>query len=322
MTVKVEFLFNLNIFFMKKSIIAFAALALLACPTINAQEEIKGDYSADVEFNLFGNAWNTFRINELNLRYHLDKSSAVRIILGYGMNNDKTVVPNDNQDPAIDRDKTYTISHSTTETVNKSQNFKIGAGYELHKMVFGKVDVYGGLVAQYQMNMYSGVQTYEENTENQNVGAANYTKRVYTDNWTREYFKSNSAGQNNNFAISARLLGGANVYFYKNVYLGTELGFQYTYAKQSQGYNEYNRKQVTKNYSGASKGASTLQNTVTTTNVSSSETGVSKTTTVTNTNGTITSNETPGYTPTGGNDRTANAFGLFIQPAFRIGIRF
>jgi hypothetical protein len=326
---------------MKKSIIALVSLAFLAYPVANAQE-ISGNYSADVDFNLFGNDFNNFNSNnlDLNFRYFLNEKSAIRLNVGFDIRSENSKVVSDNEDPMIyDNEneyfktlpKTANIRHTTTETIDKTRTFKIGLGYELHKMVFGIADVYAGALAGYEAKFYSTVINTDDYQETQTKTTGYYTRNETTTKTKQEYFKSNQAGQQNSNSLTARIYGGANVYFFKNVYLGAELGIGYRYSKASGGYDTTTRSIVSKSFANNDNnkrsGAEAMQ-TIESSIDYSTETGIqtgSRTTTdhQNSSNNKIEPNFYDGYYgPVTNQTDITHAIGLFIQPSFRIGIRF
>mgnify|MGYP002522473478 CR=1 FL=1 len=327
---------------MKKSIIALVSLALLAYPVVNAQE-ISGKYSADVDFNLFGNDFNTFKSNnlDLNFRYHLNEKSAIRLHVGFDIRSQNTTNVADNEDPMIYENeneyfktlpKTANIQHTTTETIDKTRIFKIGLGYELHKIVFDIADVYGGAGVGYQAQLYSTVVNEDDYQETQIKTAGSYTRNEKTTKTKQEYFKTNQAGTNNNTNIlTARLYGGANVYFFKNVYLGVELGIVYGYAKATGGYHTTSQSIVSKdfaNYDNNKRSGAEAMQTIESSIDYSSETGIQTgSRTITDhqdsSNNKIETNYYDGYFgPVNNLTNITHAIGLSIQPSFRIGIRF
>ena len=320
---------------MKKILVSFIAFMLIVSLEAQAQGRKNIDeskkaqaysaerlnlWSTDVEMNLFGNNFNNFRLNELNVRRYLNDRTALRFTLGFGMNNDKTTNTTENEDPSIDKNATYYISHSNTETINRVKNFKVGFGYEYHRDIFDKVDIYTGGELGFETFLYSATVTTNADAENQNVGTSYYSRTETTYTQTDDYYKSDALGSTNMNNIFIGGFAGADVYFYKNIYVGAELGLKYVYSSGADGYYETSSKQVSSNYSGTAKSNITSSSVTTITNESSTETGVGKNVVTVSSTGASTT--TTLYSPVTTNKNVASSLGLYIEPSLHIGIRF
>ena len=320
---------------MKKSIVALFAVALMAT-SVQAQESYNSGkfnpLSVDVNLNLFGNNFNNFNINRLNVRYFLDNQSALRFNLGFDMSTDKAVVNNENNDPNADKKKTYTIANAKRETVDKSTYLSLGVGYERHNNLSDKIDLYGGAGVGVFMDRYSAKQTVEANGERQTVqfnaagDITNYKFDTQVFNSTTDFFNMSSDGTNQNgMGIFVNAFGGIDFYLYKNLYLGAELGVYYQYYKAEDGYSEQSSKDVLTSLAGPNNLNTTKTVTTTTVN-SSTKDGTTKTdvltvtTTATGTN--ETKNTTNNYAGVTTNKNVANNIGLYMEPSLHIGVRF
>lgn len=321
---------------MKKSIVALFAVALMAT-SVQAQESYNSGkfnpLSVDVSLNLFGNNFNNFDINRLNVRYFLDNQSALRFDLGFSMSTDKATQNTDNNDPNADKKKTYAISNDKIETIDKETYFKIGAAYEMHNNLSDKIDLYGGAGVGVFIDLYSAKQTQNTEGESQTVTFNNATGDVtsysFTTNSlnsTANYYKRSSNGANQNgMGIYVDAFGGIDFYLYKNLYLGAELGVYYQYYKAENGYAEFSSKQVQTTLAGPNN-LNTTKTVTTTTIDASTKTGATKTdvvvvtTTATGTTENKTTNN--GYTAVTNNKNVANNIGLYMEPSLHIGVRF
>ena len=307
---------------MKRSAVVLFAFAVMASYNVMAQgrknldSESKATYSserlnlwsADVELNLFGSSFDNFRIDQFKVRRYLNDNAALRLSLGFDFDSYKSTSTSDNEDPNINKSSNYSISHSKSENTYREKFFKIGVGYEYHKDIFDRVDIYAGGEIGYYGHFYSATLKSTSDSESQTGGS----RTESSSNTTTNYFNcdgvTSTDNQNNhNFYISG--LAGVDVYFYKNMYIGAELGVAYRLSTGKQGYYERESESVTKTSAGTSR----------TTTEFSSKTGEGKNVT-TLPSGTTTTTNT--YTPVSGRDYIDHDFYLYIEPAFHIGIRF
>lgn len=262
-------------------------------------------WSTDVEMNLFGNSFNNFQIEKLKVRRYLNDNTALRFSLGFGLDTYKNTSTNDNDNPNINKSSYYSITHSKNESTEREYNFKIGVGYEYHRDIFDKVDIYAGGEIGYAGYFYSETQKTTGDSESGSGSSITTT----TSNSTKNYYNSDSYGNENYHEFYISGIAGVDVYFYKNIYVGVEMGVNYTLGTGKNGYYEDSSETITKTNSGTTSVKTEF----------SSKTGEGKTVS-TNTSGTTTT--TNSYTPVSGNKEVWNALGLFIEPSFHIGIRF
>lgn len=278
-------------------------------------------WSTDVNFNLFGNNFNNFKMTELNLRRYLDDCTALRLSVGFGMDNKKDFSNSDNEDPNLDYNVTYSTSHSETMTTSSQKSFNIGIGYERHADIFDKVDVFYGAELGYSGKFYSAKTQTDSKSVNQYVYTSSYSRMETTRTYEKKYFKSDDCGNMNSNGFYATLFAGVDVFVYKNIYLGTELGLKYDNSHSKNGYYTVNDKKVTKNYEGTNKNLSSLSQTVEVTSEFSSKDGVGKNTKKTEPYSTSDYNNDT-YNAVSSSKSVGNNINLFIDPSFRIGIRF
>lgn len=182
---------------MKKFFIA--AIALLASVTgVKAEENVtlpaSGDFSVEVQFNPFGNDFDTFGLDNMKLkgRYFFGDQDAVRMGLGFGVNSNK-VTPNPE---GVGNEK----------DVNNTQrigNFAIDLGYERHFVKKGRIDLYAGAGLGFAMQNSCDTEKFYSNNEQ----------------CTKKTFNKNSY---TTFDVNA--FSGIDFYVYKGLYLGAEIG--------------------------------------------------------------------------------------------------
>lgn len=200
---------------MKKFILAAALVACMA-PAAIAQDEFapeKGNISVEVQFNPFSNDYTTFKQSDLGLsaRYFITNKDAVRLNIGFGLHKDVN-----NYDEEISENNFVTLHNNT-----RHSNFNINLGYERHLVTKGRLDLYAG--AQIGVGFDSYGKTSEE---------YNYSEKVVEKYWNNNY-QVDEDGQtvtkigstNLNFGIFT----GVDFYVYKGLYVGAELGLNFTY---------------------------------------------------------------------------------------------
>jgi len=308
---------------MKKLAVSIFAIALMASFNAQAQEKsqyLSGLWSTNVGMNLFGCDFDNFDEGELNLkvRRFLNDNAALRLSLDFGYLNKKNTNYDDKESPLIDKDKdSYSgVYHDKTESIDRECNFMIAVGYEYHKIFFDRIDLFAGGDLGYRGEFYSATSKTNHESESQTVTTGSFSRSETSSTTTTEYYKRSIGGSSNNsHSFFIRGLAGVDVYFYKNLYVGTELGVYYGIQMSKDGYYERDIESTKKTFSGPSKGNITSTTETKTTTEYSSETGVTKTTT----DGTTTSS----YAYPGNRDEyISHSIGLFIEPSFHIGIRF
>lgn len=325
------------------------ALAIVAMLTVsaNAQETttaatsyapVKGDFSTEVQFNPFSNNFQTFRIDGLKARYFFTDKDAVRVNLGFSMDNnsrtDETI--NDSKFPDATN---YTTTKTTTETNTKQMDLKIGIGYERHFMNSGRVDLYGGAEVGFMGSFFSGDESIETSTTTRTtIGTTGYTLTETSTSQKIEYSGMTpaaspagttpafnnpfaAAANYNNYSIYASVFTGIDFYVYKGIYVGTELGLRFnTGNNMSNGTYTYSFNSNAKTTNNAG-GTSTITTTTTSWDFDS-ETGIQQGKTV-NVAGTTTT-ETQIQNAYNSHDVSASRTQLrvYIEPALRLGWRF
>ena len=159
-----------------------------------------GDISTEVQFNPLSNSKNSFQIDGLRLRYFLSDENAVRVNLGFGINNKKDYEKKAQTDNA-EKNEYY-------KTTNV--NWSIDLGYEKHHSMSPRLDVYSGFEA--------GIQK----TSLEEPVRENYS-----------YVKESSL-KSSTFGWQASIFTGADFYVYRGLYLGSELGLRFTQSKKGE----------------------------------------------------------------------------------------
>ena len=294
------------------------AICLGSFSVANAQyEPEKGDFAVELGFTPFNTeSGEAFKLNEgmLKARYFISDKNALRLKLGFGIDNSTNTVTN-TADP-IDKTVPYVAGETVTKTKEKNTNFSIMLGYERHLFTEGRFDVYAGIELGYMMNKFSGNQTVEgsyKSFDNKGIVDGTSTQKDNTDYTNRAIAKFDDDGNvltsSNNFV--GNLFAGVDVYVWRNLYLGAECGLGFKTGKSPNTYTSFDK------FSATYKANGELVNS--TTQIWDGET---QTGSITNATAT-TSNTTPTGTGNSVCDETTNtSFKLYVEPAIRIGWRF
>lgn len=312
---------------MKKlvKITAVAALVMVSSSTYAQFEPQAGDISTEVQFNPFSTNFKTFGLQDdiqFKARYFLTNQDALRIKLGFSMDNTndvtKTTLTND-----FDTNKpAYTLNNREVETNDKATQFQFALGYERHFIKEGRLDVFAGAELGYQMYSYSGDVTTTINNDRVSGTTGSTTRIQTTSNQKDEYKNQSTDGTNvNSNRFFAGLFTGVDFYIYKGLYVGTELGIRF-----ANGVNRvnptlersFNETIITTNTSGSTSTVNTQK-----TNWSeSSESGIRKGNTVTVTGTTTTENKIETATPATDREVKGTSLNFYIEPALRLGWKF
>lgn len=186
---------------------AVAALMMLSATSAMAQyAPEKGDLSTELQFNPFGNNYNTFRLDGLKARFFVADKHAIRAMLNLGIDGNTTrATLNKN---VVNYDK-LKDDYTTTGNVN----FGLGVGYEYHFMNSNRIDLYLGGQFGFDINAYSGEQeTYLP---------------APVDGVQKTTFKGHDgAGNVSSANIYGQVFTGIDFYLYKGLYLGTEIALR------------------------------------------------------------------------------------------------
>lgn len=197
---------------MKKFILAAALVAAMA-PAAVAQDEFapeKGDFGVELQFNPFSNDYTTFRDSEYGLtgRYFITNKDAIRLNIGFGVHKDI-----DNTDFETSENNYVTLHNNT-----RRSNFNINLGYERHLVTKGRLDVYAGA----QVGV--GFESYGSTTEQWNA-----SEKV-----VEKYWENSANGEIGSTNFNFGIFTGVDLYVYKGLYVGAELGIDLTYKSMHQ----------------------------------------------------------------------------------------
>lgn len=279
---------------MKKFILV--AVALVATVSANAQTtEEKGKNSIEIGFNPFTQNKNTFSIDEIKYRRFWG-ANALRVTGKLSM----STTANKTTEEETDRTATA-YGNEWTKTKVRNTEFCIGLGYERHFEVAKRVGLFAGAEIGYEADLYkSQIKSESEWT----VSATNITTNADL-NYKVNYFPQSMIDPTADDVFSkhgfyAALVGGIDVNVYKGLYLGAEIGLRIGHASSINDWTIGKANSKTSDGHSSSTKLEKDKKTVTTD-------GVSVTTDIT-------------YTTTD-TDRFTD-FGLYAEPALRIGYRF
>lgn len=231
-----------------KNLMKMAALAavLMFSANVNAQEEFggkKGAFGTEIDFNPFANGFNTFDLSNLGLkfRYFISDEHAVRLGLNVGLHNETTgatvTVPNA-ADPvymatgtfdaiAYARDVDIYNNQKNDKTKLNETKFSVNLGYEYHFAKFGRADLYAGAQVGFGMVNYK--------TTSDNTTAWQYDATTGLSKWAnlKSEYKGfdNVNGNKSAIAINAGVFTGIDFYVTKSIFVGAELGINFSNTK-------------------------------------------------------------------------------------------
>ena len=197
--------------------ILVTAVALLAAVAANAQDAgtrvpvqrpSKGSVSTEIQFNPFAQDGKTFSIDGIKARFFISDRDALRAKIGFGLATDKA----------------RTGADESAYSKTRSGDVSIGFGYERHFPVAKRIDFYVGGQFEFAKHFaYSKGEAanFHYEVEGAAIGVADGSNPFASLNGDNRASSS--------FAIAA--LGGMDVYVYRGLYLGTELGFDVTATK-------------------------------------------------------------------------------------------
>ena len=112
-----------------KTFVKFAAAAALVLVSSNTMAQYApeaGDVSAEVQFNPFGNAFNTFKLEDnivFKVRTFLTDRDALRLKVGLQFDNNSDVTKTTLTDNFDTNKPAYTLNNQEVETNNKATYF-------------------------------------------------------------------------------------------------------------------------------------------------------------------------------------------------------
>lgn len=183
------------------------AAALFFAP-VNAQDNgvkrpSKGAVGLEVQFNPFSLSGETFSMDGLNMKFFLTDIDALRFKLGFNYNREK-----EKEISAIDG------------------NFKFDVGYERHLPLAKRVDFYMGAQLGIEKGFARTKGTDAFGKEYLFRGASVKEDINVTGGDISEVFDKVNADNRAYTAFNITAMAGLDVYVYRGLYLGTELGFR------------------------------------------------------------------------------------------------
>jgi hypothetical protein len=317
-----------------KKLFVFATLCFGMFTVANAQEDYapdKGDFAVELGFSPFySHNGGTFSLDDdaqLKLRWFFSDKNALRLKIGFGFDN-TTRKSTESFDPTIKKTTGYDIFENTTETKSKNTNFSFMLGYERHLFTQGRFDVYAGLELGYGLTKYSGSETYEGRTDSYDKDGKLQGYSITINE--KDYTDCNPGGAASSNVFKGNLFAGVDVYVWKNLYLGAELGLGFntgknrvnTYYSFDNNTTNYDEKGAVVSYEKFNYDGEANTTTIETYDGSKTETF-----TINGEKSTTTLAPTSSITPTGINTKRTNettntGFKLYVEPAIRIGWKF
>ncbi|WP_294545091.1 hypothetical protein [uncultured Bacteroides sp.] len=206
---------------MKRLAFILLATLMMAGNTSAQHKPTKGSWSTEVQINPFDQDGETFSLDGLKVRYFFNDKNAIRLKVGFATTNSKYTDKDSDEEKGSSRDNQYDY---------KKGNFNIDLGYERHFNLGKRLDAYlGGSIGLGKNFASTKIETYSKSTYNEYNGSR-ITETSYTGELKNGAITS-SAGNNvfdqadrASWNINAAIFAGLDVYIYKGLYIGTELG--------------------------------------------------------------------------------------------------
>ncbi|WP_042368795.1 hypothetical protein [Bacteroides neonati] len=228
---------------MKKTLLFFAA-ALLAVPYSFAQyQPKKGSIGTEVQFNPFDQDGKTFKLDGAKVRYFLTDRDAVRIKIGFGLNNKDFSSSEDDRNDDFPSNSYYSLDSKYEST---SGNFELNLGYERHFSIAKRLSAYVGASAGFNRHFASITRsiTGARHDQEGDKWITSITMRRQEEISNGSFIQLRpEAGFSSNpldnvddrayWQVKAALFTGLDFYVYKGLYLGTELGLGLSNQKLS-----------------------------------------------------------------------------------------
>lgn len=194
--------------------------------TEKGSNSAKRSFSIEMQFNPFGNNFNSFDLKNGKLKgsLYLSNKMAVRLGFGLGVNKntnrpDVSIPQRDDYDSFSDynyANDVYEIK-SKDFTEIKNTDFSFSIGFERHFKSTERLDLYYG--AEFEFGL-TKAKTYSE---------SNYYNTRYDNSHSPhvdyKYCITNSSNRTDKY-LNFAAFTGANVYIYKSLYIGAELGLK------------------------------------------------------------------------------------------------
>ncbi len=182
-----------------------------------------GAINTEVQFNPF-NDNEQFKLDGVKIRYFLTDKDAVRLKLGFEMNNKNTYSLENPGEDADDVTKAlYNYCKDNGENKAKTGKFSIDLGYERHILTTGRLDLYAGVELGIE-TAWSNTNKVEGLCEKKEDNSLDFEKPSSYNFYTVETETKSTDGY---FAFRAGIFTGLDFYLYKGLYVGTELGLNF-----------------------------------------------------------------------------------------------
>lgn len=227
---------------MKKALLFFAA-ALLAAPYTLAQYQPKqGSIGTEIQFNPFDQDGKTFKLDGVKVRYFLTDRDAVRVKIGFGLNNKNFSTSESDRNNDRPNDTYYSVDSKYKST---SGNFELNFGYERHFSIAKRLSAYVGASAGFNRHFASinGDVTEARHYQNGDRWLTDITMEGHEEISNGTFSVMPEGGIDGNpldkvddrayWEVKAALFTGVDFYVYKGLYLGTELGLGLSNQKLS-----------------------------------------------------------------------------------------
>lgn len=216
---------------MKKTFMLLALAALISVSDAWAQHgPSKGSFSTEINFSPFNNDGKVFSLENgysVKGRYFLTDKDALRLAVGFAMGSGKYGEKDEN---------------SASYMRAKSGDFSLDLGYERHFLRKGRIDLYVGA----EVGLHKHFASLTDEYDGRNATTHTFKKK-FTNHIPSGYEAYGISPDNAYLGIGGNLFLGIDLYLYKGLYIGTEVGLSCRSDKYNQhkmqtqtdeGYNE------------------------------------------------------------------------------------
>ncbi len=187
----------------------------------------KSKFSIEMQFAPFGAQ--PFSNMGLKGRYFFNEKLALRLNLDYATLNNKNTTP-------ISENTSYSTKKGEITYENSFSSFAVVPGIEYHFINWERLSVYAGGELLYGMQFASSNYDEEYQTYNNNNVPSKYYYHRTTDvsgaiaSPSGYHYETPGIYNRCGTVFGGRLFTGIDFYIYKGLYLGAELGLDYTYT--------------------------------------------------------------------------------------------
>lgn len=185
----------------------------------------QGSFGVEVQFNPFDQNGQTFKLDGLKFRYFLTDQDAIRVKMGVDLNH-SNYTDGDEAEPG---DKSKQSSFKNTYG-----DFSLDFGYERHFSLHKRLDLYAGGSAGFTRHFASSkLKMYDRQTNSIFNGQVSNGAITSSEGDVKIENMLDAVNERAYWGVNAAVFTGLDLYLYKGLYVGTELGLRLQTQKSS-----------------------------------------------------------------------------------------